>query len=359
MKFGLITLLFTLSLSLKAQFPGTFTQAIPVDFSYDQVNRSGNPLTINYDESDELIYGLNYQRKLFPVHRGYDTIPGQHIVYALYTMDSLIKTDNSYTIPFYDAPGIMLDSLEMVLGHVNHSGGNDTLIITLLKLDAAHFPNDTIELVDTIVLSTPLSPGNVLTNTVNYRWYPSYWMNDQPFGIKLEFTGSLQDTLALMGGYGIWPAPNACTNSSWDKSRKSFFYANSYVYWSDFNLILPTAAGGDLFYNCDTIPTKDTADSESYIQNWAITSYISAPEIGLSDEDQFYLTIYPNPASNIVYFKNVDMIDRVMVYNAAGELVLTGLGVNKLEITGLTNGIYIFALQHENRTFYKKLVVQR
>lgn len=346
-------------MSLRAQYPGSFTSAIPVSFSYDQVNRSGNPLTINYDESDELIFGLNYQRKLFPVHRGYDTLVGQHIVYALYTMDSLIKTDNSYTIPFYDAPGLTLDSVDIQLGHVNNSGSNDTLIITLLKLDENNFPNDSVKIVDTIVLSTSLSFGGVLTNTVNYRWYPSYYMNDQPFGLKFEFIGSLQDTLALMGGYGIWPAPNACSDSSWDKSRKSFFYPNSYVYWSDFNLILPTAAGGDLFYNCDTIPTKDTADSESYVQNWAITSYVSAPEIGLSTANDLHLTIYPNPTGNIVYFANVDKVDRVSVYNASGALVLAAKAVNKIEIAELPNGIYIFALQHENRTTYKKLVVQR
>lgn len=359
MKAGLLAILLVFAVHVRAQYIGSNTYMVPVSFNYDGVERSGNAMTINYDQSDEVVFGANYQRALFPIHRGYDTIAGQNIVYALYTLDSLIKTDNSYILPFANVNGLMLDSIDLELGHVMHSAGNDTLILTLLQLDTVNFPNGPIQLVDTIILSSAQSPGNVLTNTIALRWKPNFIMNDQPIGLKIEFTGSLLDTLALQSGYGIWPAPNGCTDSSWDKARKSFFYPNSYSYWSNFNLILPTNILGDLFYNCDTILTKDTADSESYIQNWSITSYVSAPEIGIEDENLLHLTIYPNPANNIIYLKGVDNMASVKAYSTSGALVKAFIHANYLDVTDLNNGIYIFAIEYENKTVHKKVVIRR
>lgn len=341
---------------LRAQFPLTYNDAIPVSYSYDQVDRSGNPFIINYDMSDELIFGVNYARWLNPIHARYDTTS---LNYALFAVDSIISTDNTYFIPFSAAPGIVLDSVDIVLAHVNHSSQNDTLVLTILKLDNNNFPNDSVKMVDTVVLGSPLSPGNFLTNLYTYRWYTNYDMNDQPFGIKIEFFGSLQDTMAILNGHGKAPMPNTCMSLGYDDAIKSFFYPNSYGYYAEYNLILPTAAGGDIFIDCNLNSMKDSLDSESYLQNWSITSYVSAPEIGLDDEETIHLTIYPNPAGNIVYFGNVDKVDAVNVFNASGALVKSANSVNKLEITDLPNGIYIFALQHEKNTVYKKLVVHK
>lgn len=357
MKAGLLVVLLFSTVNLRAQYLGVDPNIIPVSFHYEDIDRSGNAMTINYDQSDELIFGLNYQRVLFPIHRGYDTLPGQNIVYAAYTLDSLIKTDNSYILPFANVNGLVLDSMDFEIGHVKYSASNDTIIFTLLELDTANFPNGPIIFVDTIILTSALSAGNILTNTFALRWKPNFTMNDQPIGLKIEFIGSLQDTLALMSGYGIYPAPNACTDSSLDKSRKSFFYPNSYSYWSNYNLILPTNIQGDLFYDCNDNIIKDTSDSESYIQNWAITSYVSAPEIGIEDESLSHLTIYPNPANNIIYVKGVDNMDAVKIYNCSGALVKTFIKTNYLDIADLNNGIYIFVLEYENRTVYRKVAI--
>jgi hypothetical protein len=359
MKACYLAVLLCFTVNLSAQYMGIHSSQIPVSFQYNDVERSGNSMTVNYDQSDELNYGLNYKRALFPIHRKYQALPGQNLVYALYTLDSIIKSDNSYTVAFGNVSGLVLDSIDIELGHVKHSAANDTLIFTLLGLDTVNFPNGPVTYKDTVVLTTSLSPSNILTNTVALKWKPNFTINNQPLGLKIEFTGSIQDTLALLGGYGIYPAPNACTDSSWDKARKSFFYPNSYAYYSNFNLILPTNIQGDIFYNCDSLATKDTADSESYIQNWAISSYISSPEIGIENENLPYLTVYPNPASNIIYLKGVDYISVARVYNCSGECVKTFIQPTYMDITDLNDGIYIFAFEYENRTVHKKLVIQR
>ncbi len=359
MKAGVLAILLCFAVNLQAQYLGSNSNMFPVSFQYEHVERSGNVMAINYDESDQAIFGVNYNRALFPIHRGYDTIEGQNLVYASYTLDSLIKTDNSYQVPFANISGLVLDSMDIQLGHVKYSGVNDTLFLTLLALDTVNFPNGPIAYKDTIVLTSATSPGNILTNTIPLRWKPNFTMNDQPIGLKIEFVGSLQDTLALVGGYGIYPAPNACTDSSWDKARKSFFYPNSYAYYSNYNLLIPTNVQGDIFYNCDSSLVKDTADSESYIQNWAITSYVSAPEIGIEDVELSYLTIYPNPASNIIYIKTVQHIANAKVYNCSGACVKTFADPLYMDIADLNNGIYIFAFEYENRTIHKKVVIQQ
>ncbi len=358
MKRWIFILLCVLAIPLHAQYIGSNPTLILVQYNYNQAARSGNPMTINYDESDELFWGLNYQRALFPIHRGYDTIAGQHLVYGMYTLDSLIKSDNTYTVSFGNINNLVLDSMDIELGHVKHSGANDTLFFTLLGLDTVNFPVGAVVHKDTVVLSSALSPSNILTNTYSLRWKPDFIMGNQPIGLKIEFVGSLQDTLALMGGYGIFPAPNSCTDSSWDKARKSLFYANSYAYYSNFNLILPTNVGGDIFYNCDAILTKDTADSESYIQNWSITSYVSAPSIGVEEEGETTLTIYPNPAGNIIRVNSVVPYTKVNVYNGSGNCIKTTGSSAWIDVSDLNNGIYIFAFEYENKTVHKKVVVQ-
>ena len=354
----MLAIMLGLNISLSAQFIGNYSHMIPTSFSYQEIERSGNAMTINYDQSDELIFGLNYKRALFPIHKGYDVIAGQNLVYAMYTLDSLIKSDNSYQVSFSNISGVVLDSMDLQLSHVNHSLANDTIILTLLSLDTVNFPNGSVLLTDTLVINVPLSPGNNLANTTSLRWKPNYIMDNQPIGLKFEFFGSLQDTLALMSGFGIYPAPNTCTDSSWDKARKSIYYPNSYGYWSNFNLILPTNTQGDLFYDCNGNILKDTSDSESYIQNWSITSYISAPEIGWKDEELNHLTIYPNPVSNIMYVKGVDMADKVHVYDCSGACIKTFNYTSYLDVTDLNNGIYIFAIEYEKRTVHKKVVIQ-
>jgi hypothetical protein len=355
----LIFLLLSYSgIQLHAQFAGTHSTMIPVDFDYDLVERSGNAMTINYDQSDELLFGINYKHILFPIHRGYDTIAGQNLVYASYTLDSLLKADNSYTISFGNINSLVLDSMDIQLGHVKHSGANDTIFFSLLGLDPDNFPGGTVVLKDTVVLTSALSPSNMLTNTVALSWKPGFAMGNTAIGLKIEFVGSLQDTLALMGGYGIFPAPNACTDDTLDKARKSHIYPNSYAYWSNYHLLIPTNAQGDIFYNCDTVITKDTADSESYIQNWAITSYVSAPSIGMEEQEESRLTIYPNPASNIILMKGVLAIDAVKIYNNAGSCIRTWVNPSYLDVSDLNNGIYIFAFEYENRTVHKKVVIQ-
>jgi hypothetical protein len=358
MKALVLALFFCSCLSLGAQFIGSSPSMVLVPGSYQTVERSGNAMAINYDLSDELFWGVNYQRALFPIHSGYDTITGQNLVYALYTIDSLIKSDNSYTISFGNITNLVLDSMDVQLGHVKHSGTNDTVFFTLVGLNANGFPGGPVLYTDTVILNSPLSSGNILTNITTLRWKPGFSMGNSPIGVQINFVGSLQDTLALLGGYGIYPDPNSCTDSSWDKARKSLFYANSYAYYSNFNLILPTNVGGDVFYNCDTIVTKDTADSESYIQNWAITSYVSAPSIGISEEEQIPLTIYPNPANNIVQVKSVVSFTRLDVYSGSGTCVKTCPNPVNIDLSGLGNGIYIFVFEYENRKVHKKVVIQ-
>jgi len=360
MKALVLAIFISSAVCLQAQYIGTQSPGIPVYFQCNNVERSGNSMSINYDQSDELVYGINYNHSLFPIHRGYDTIAGENLVYALYTLDSLLKSDNSYAIPFSAINNLVLDTMDIELSHVKYSGSNDTIFLSLVALGVNNFPGGATLFKDTVVLTSPLSVGNILANTTTLRWKPNYLMNNTPVGLQIEFVGSTQDTLALVGGYGIYPAPNMCTDSLvGDQARNSIYYSNSYAYWSNFNLILPTAIGGDIFYDCNNNTVKDSTDSKSYIQNWSITSYVSAPQIGIENEETTHLTIYPNPASNIIFIKGVEDIANARVYNSSGSLVKTFANPMILDVADLNNGIYIFAFEYENRTVHKKVVIQK
>lgn len=77
--------------------------------------------------------------------------------------------------------------------------------------------------------------------------------------------------------------------------------------------------------------------------------FTGIPEIDSSIEE---LTLYPNPAANMVYMnKTTD----VAIYNAGGELINVLTNVNKINISGLSAGIYYIQTADKES---KKLIVQ-
>lgn len=79
---------------------------------------------------------------------------------------------------------------------------------------------------------------------------------------------------------------------------------------------------------------------------------------GIADAEIIYL--YPNPATDALYLNISDVKNiSVIIYSIAGETVKTinNLNINKIDITGLTNGIYLYSIQKEgNRIANGKLI---
>ena len=74
--------------------------------------------------------------------------------------------------------------------------------------------------------------------------------------------------------------------------------------------------------------------------------------------------IFPNPASNFINIKNADSFQNIeiSIYTLNGQLELQKLvnaGEKFIDITGLSNGVYLVRLKNKSQQFSQKLVIQR
>lgn len=69
--------------------------------------------------------------------------------------------------------------------------------------------------------------------------------------------------------------------------------------------------------------------------------------------------LYPNPATHILHLNTKGKnIDRVLIYNTLGELVLQDKGSNTIAVSQYHSGVYFVKIQIDNREFIKKLIIK-
>ena len=84
----------------------------------------------------------------------------------------------------------------------------------------------------------------------------------------------------------------------------------------------------------------------------------SSTTVGLENRiAEATLGVYPNPATDVVYFKE-NVIADVQVYSITGEIVLRRNNVSQVNIETLKPGYYILKAEAGNKTFVDKLLVK-
>ena len=71
------------------------------------------------------------------------------------------------------------------------------------------------------------------------------------------------------------------------------------------------------------------------------------------------ITIYPNPATNLITISS-NRVLAVKVYNNIGQLILNEYNTNEINVSKLTNGIYILSVEiSAGNTIQKKIIINR
>lgn len=84
------------------------------------------------------------------------------------------------------------------------------------------------------------------------------------------------------------------------------------------------------------------------------TITVGTEEFSSNDEN---LLIYPNPANSILFVASNDL-KQMEVYNLTGELVLTEFNTNRLEVSSLPDGLYVFRLTTSTGKTNKTILIQ-
>jgi hypothetical protein len=100
--------------------------------------------------------------------------------------------------------------------------------------------------------------------------------------------------------------------------------------------------------NCTNIPNGEVEDYTVRISKLPVPNPINQTDI----------LIYPNPVSSVLYVKNISKKANYKIYNAAGQLVSSGIILNnKIDVHALINGVYVIDIQDGNEiTAQKKFI---
>jgi hypothetical protein len=82
--------------------------------------------------------------------------------------------------------------------------------------------------------------------------------------------------------------------------------------------------------------------------------------IGLNENELTTFSIFPNPANETVYFRNVNTGSQIRVLDLSGKLIYASkfnASNNTISVSNWSNGMYIVEIEHEGIINQTKLVV--
>lgn len=181
-------------------------------------------------------------------------------------------------------------------------------------------------------LHTPSSYGN----TMNYQ---SYVLNDVANDYHVYSMNWSPDQITfLIDDVGFYTYnPTVKDDSTWP------FYEDQY-------LLLNVAMGG----------IAGMIDP-NFAESSMVIDYVRVYQnTGLSIDEEFAsrFGVYPNPTSNFVNIRSEEIVDRVELYNAIGQLVLEKRQMTKkINVEGLKPGVYILKIYSGSHSTIKKVLL--
>lgn len=191
--------------------------------------------------------------------------------------DSIHSSSSNTGYDWHSISTMHIDSIMIYMGHENNSFTPDTFIVKLIALNATGYPTNTVYWADTLISTTSMvSPFNTWLFPQVKRFYPNYTFNGPAhFGIRTEFLGSHLDTLGIMAGFvngGFCPYYGSSVSA-----LRSHFYPNSYYFFTTFGAQYPTAAGGNIYIDCNGSGSYQlNSNEEYYLQNINIWPHVTA-----------------------------------------------------------------------------------
>lgn len=102
------------------------------------------------------------------------------------------------------------------------------------------------------------------------------------------------------------------------------------------------------------IVTAENGDEQAWVVT--ITPNTSVNDIALDE----YFTVYPNPTKNKINVSSYYSIDKVEIYSAIGNLLITNEEyVDGINVSELTEGVYFVRITSENNIITKRVFISK
>ncbi|WP_083478255.1 T9SS type A sorting domain-containing protein [Lacinutrix himadriensis] len=83
---------------------------------------------------------------------------------------------------------------------------------------------------------------------------------------------------------------------------------------------------------------------------------LSVDEILVTDSVK--LSVYPNPASNVIHISATFPVEKVALYDVTGKLVLSSNDTKQIQVNALNAGMYLLKIYANQQTLTRKVVIE-
>lgn len=300
-------------------------------------------------------------------NNNYDTLTGSFAsVYERF--DTLVTTVDYVNFDYTPNNGVisvMVDSIFLWCKHDNTSGMTDTLLVSLVGLDASRRPNDgNVIWSNTVTSNTALGATGTVLN-----WAPGVLRSGSNWGfaMKAEYRDpSVLDTMRIIFG-----ASDLCEQT--EVYPACFYRVNlgPGIGATSNSILIPTVTDQGYWFNdCNGNSTADWPWENSFT-HWGMWAVVTIVEnVGISEQEAKNLSVvvYPNPATDITNIRfdlannanNVSM----MVTDLAGKVIESrilgarpsGPCIQQVDVSSYSTGIYMVSLDIDGTKITRRII---
>lgn len=176
--------------------------------------------------------------------------------------------------------------------------------------------------------------------------------------VRLDFekTGSVKILSTVSGIQDMISLPSIWIPNTWFR-LKIVGSATDVRYYLNNMLIYTGTAASSLNINQLRFVHNNSLGS-AYIDNIKINSELGVMEVHDSKVNTKEISVYPNPAHDFININAVAKVKSIDLYDETGKLIKTEINNNKIEVKGLSTGVYSVNIKTEGRNLTKKVIIR-
>jgi hypothetical protein len=152
-----------------------------------------------------------------------------------------------------------------------------------------------------------------------------------------------------LGPVDYWSYP------SWPSHLDHFILSNEFFELLDGSSQIETIRIEDYLTNGFSEYENNMSDHRPVAMSFEMTNSLSLDELNQA----ILFSVYPNPSHDIIYIRTIESIQEINIYSLSGQQVIHQLGAYKqINISELSEGLYLIELVNKNKRSYQKILVQ-
>ena len=182
-------------------------------------------------------------------------------------------------------------------------------------------------------------------------------MDDQ-FVVRLDFdkTGLFKILNTVSGIQDLIPISSAWLPNIWYRVKVVGTATDVRYYLNNVLMYTGTAASS---MNIDQLRfVHNNALGAAYIDNIKVNTEQLALGVKDSKTTAKEISVYPNPAADFINIHAASKIESVELYDGAGKLVKTEMNNNRIDVRGLSKGVYFVNVRTEGKKLTEKVIIR-